>query len=55
MIEIFGYVEFYLLTTALAVPGILIFWWMMRSGLVDRSIGTAGEVAAPVHESEAGR
>lgn len=44
LIETFGYVEFYLVTTALAVPGILIFWWMMRSGLVDRSIGTAGEV-----------
>ncbi|MBE1526165.1 PAT family beta-lactamase induction signal transducer AmpG [Sphingopyxis sp. OAS728] len=44
LIEEFGYVDFYLLTTALAVPGILIFWWMMRSGLVDRSIGTAGEV-----------
>ena len=44
LIEQFGYVDFYLLTTALAVPGILIFWWMMRSGLVDRSIGTAGEI-----------
>lgn len=43
LIERFGYVDFYLLTTALAVPGILIFWWMIRSGLVDRSIGTAGE------------
>lgn len=47
LIEQFGYIDFYLLTTALAVPGILIFWWMMRSGLVDRSIGTAGEVEIP--------
>src|SRR3546814_6942358 len=49
LIEVFGYVDFYLLTTALAVPGILIFWWMMRSGLVDRSIGTAGEEIGRAH------
>jgi PAT family beta-lactamase induction signal transducer AmpG len=42
MIETFGYVPFYLLTTVLALPGILLFWWMMRSGLIDRSIGSAG-------------
>jgi PAT family beta-lactamase induction signal transducer AmpG len=42
MIESFGYAPFYLLTTALALPGILLFWWMMRSGLIDRSIGSAG-------------
>ncbi|MFL6729029.1 MAG: AmpG family muropeptide MFS transporter [Sphingomicrobium sp.] len=42
LIEAMGYVNFYLLTTAAAVPGILLFWWMMRSGLVDSSIGTAG-------------
>lgn len=43
MIESFGYVNFYLLTTVLAVPGILLFWWMMRSGLVDAAMGTAGK------------
>jgi len=37
-----GYMNFYLLTTAAAVPGIILFWWMMRTGLVDQSIGTAG-------------
>jgi len=42
MIEAMGYVNFYLLTTAAAVPGILLFWWMMRTGLIDESIGTAG-------------
>ena len=42
LIEAMGYVNFYLLTTAAAVPGIILFWWMMRSGLVDSSIGTAG-------------
>jgi len=43
MVESFGYVNFYLLTTVAALPGILLFWWMMRTGLVDSSIGTAGK------------
>lgn len=42
LIEAFGYVEFYLLTTVIALPGIAIYWWMMRTGLVDASIGSAG-------------
>jgi PAT family beta-lactamase induction signal transducer AmpG len=42
LIESMGYVNFYLLTTVLAVPGILLFWFMMRRGLIDRSLGTAG-------------
>jgi PAT family beta-lactamase induction signal transducer AmpG len=42
LVEGIGYVNFYLLTTVAAVPGILLFWWMMRMGLVDSSIGTAG-------------
>ena len=42
LVEGMGYVNFYLLTTLAAVPGILLFWWMMRAGLVDSSIGTAG-------------
>jgi PAT family beta-lactamase induction signal transducer AmpG len=42
MIESFGYVNFYLLTTVLALPGIVLFWWMSRAGLIDASIGTAG-------------
>lgn len=41
-IEAIGYVEYYLLTTLLAFPGIILFWLMMRSGLVDASIGSAG-------------
>ncbi|WP_106639469.1 AmpG family muropeptide MFS transporter [Allosphingosinicella vermicomposti] len=44
MVEGIGYVNFYWLTTVAAVPGILLFWWMMRSGLVDASVGTAGKV-----------
>jgi MFS transporter, PAT family, beta-lactamase induction signal transducer AmpG len=43
LIEALGYVNFYLLTTIAALPGILLFWIMMRSGLVDSSMGTAGE------------
>ena len=42
LVDRMGYVNFYWLTTAAALPGILLFWWMMRSGLVDSSIGTAG-------------
>jgi PAT family beta-lactamase induction signal transducer AmpG len=42
LIESFGYVNFYLLTTVLALPGILLFWFMMRRGMVDRALGTAG-------------
>ncbi len=42
LIDAIGYVDFYLLTTALAVPGIVLFWWMSRSGMIDRSIGSAG-------------
>jgi PAT family beta-lactamase induction signal transducer AmpG len=43
LIDGMGYVNFYLLTTAAALPGIILFWVMMRSGLVDSSIGTAGK------------
>ncbi len=42
MIEGFGYVNFYLLTTVLALPGIVLFWWMSRTGLIDAAMGTAG-------------
>ncbi|HEY0959058.1 MAG TPA: MFS transporter [Novosphingobium sp.] len=50
LIEALGYVNFYLLTTLLALPGIALFWWMARVGLIDASIGTAGE-DAPSPES----
>jgi len=42
LIESLGYVNFYLLTTLLALPGILLFWFMMRRGMVDSALGTAG-------------
>ena len=44
LIESYGYVNFYVLTTVLALPGIALFWWMSRTGLVDAAMGTAGEV-----------
>jgi PAT family beta-lactamase induction signal transducer AmpG len=44
LIEGMGYANFYLLTTLAAVPGIVLFWIMMRTGLVDSSMGTAGIV-----------
>lgn len=34
LIESLGYVNFYWLTTALALPGVLIFAWLWRAGLV---------------------
>jgi len=42
LVESMGYVNYYWLTTAAAVPGILLFWWMMRAGLIDSSVGSAG-------------
>ncbi len=44
LIQSMGYVNFYLLTTVLALPGILLFWFMMRAGMIDRAMGTAGQV-----------
>ena len=46
LIEATGYVKFYLLTTLIALPGILLFWYMMRRGMVDRSLGSAAGSAA---------
>jgi PAT family beta-lactamase induction signal transducer AmpG len=47
LMEGLGNVNFYLLTTLLAVPGIVLFWWMGRTGLVDASIGSAGKEPTP--------
>jgi len=43
LIEAIGYVNFYLLTTVIAFPGVILFWFMIRSGLADLSIGSAGK------------
>ena len=42
LVERIGFVNFYWLTTVLALPGIVLFWWMSRAGLIDRSVGSAG-------------
>ena len=42
LIESMGYVNFYLLTTLLAFPGVFLFWYMIRSGLADASLGDVG-------------
>jgi MFS transporter, PAT family, beta-lactamase induction signal transducer AmpG len=47
LIERLGYVNFYLLTTLIALPGVFLFWFMMRVGLVDRSVGSAGMEPEP--------
>jgi MFS transporter, PAT family, beta-lactamase induction signal transducer AmpG len=47
MIERMGYVNFYLLTTLVAMPGVVLFWYMIRSGLADVSIGSAGKDEEP--------
>lgn len=46
LIERMGYVNFYLLTTVVALPGVLLFWWMSRRGLVESSIAEADVRAA---------
>ena len=53
MIEGIGYANFYLLTTLVALPGVILFWFMIRSGLADLSIGSAGkENATPMNADE---
>ena len=46
LIDVLGYVDFYVLSTVVALPGIALFWLMMRTGLVDLSLGSAGKVGA---------
>lgn len=47
LIESIGYVNFYLMTTLVALPGVFLFWFMIRSGLADLSIGSAGRDQPP--------
>ncbi|MDB5972888.1 MAG: hypothetical protein JWQ90_5338 [Hydrocarboniphaga sp.] len=44
LIEAMGYVNFYLLTTLVALPGLALYVWMSRTGLIDESLS---------HDSEA--
>ena len=39
LIESLGYVNYYLLTALVAFPGVLLFWYMMRTGLAEVSLG----------------
>ena len=43
LIETLGYFSFYVLTTVVAFPGIALFWYMMRRGFVDSSLGSVGK------------
>ncbi|PZQ54083.1 MAG: MFS transporter [Novosphingobium pentaromativorans] len=52
LIEAMGYVNFYLLTTVAALPGIVLFWWMCRTGLVDQAMGTAAEDTAELEADQ---
>lgn len=45
LIEALGYVQFYLLTTLAALPGILLYVYMLRRGLIAASLGDAGAAA----------
>ncbi|NUO76607.1 MAG: MFS transporter [Lysobacter sp.] len=42
LIEQLGYVQFYLLTTFAALPGIALYVFMLRRGMIDQSLGSAG-------------
>jgi MFS transporter, PAT family, beta-lactamase induction signal transducer AmpG len=46
LIEVFGFMYFYLLTTLVALPGVLLFWWMMRTGMVEAAIAESDVRAA---------
>ena len=52
LIESMGYFYFYLLTTIVALPGIALFWYMMRRGFVDSSLGSVGK-ALPADSPQA--
>ena len=52
LIERFGYFNFYVFTTVVAFPGIALFWYMMRRGFVDSSLGSVGK-ALPADSPDA--
>ena len=43
IIEI-GYVGFYLVTTIIAAPGVILFWYMIQKGLVDLNLDQQGHL-----------
>lgn len=52
MVEGMGFFNYYVFTTFAAVPGIILFWLMMRSGLIDSSVGTAGTQRGATPEAD---
>jgi MFS transporter, PAT family, beta-lactamase induction signal transducer AmpG len=51
LIESLGYIQFYLLTTIVALPGVFLYFYMLRAGLIEESIedvktNTASEKSA---------
>jgi PAT family beta-lactamase induction signal transducer AmpG len=42
LMEQLGNVQFYVLTTLIALPGVLLYLFMLRRGLIDESLGNAG-------------
>ena len=46
LIESLGYVQFYLLTTLVALPGVFLYIYMLRSGLIEQSVGDVGAKAS---------
>jgi MFS transporter, PAT family, beta-lactamase induction signal transducer AmpG len=47
LIESLGYVQFYLLTTVAALPGVFLYFYMLRSGLIEQSIGDVSTPQPP--------
>jgi len=43
LIERLGYVNFYWLTVVIAFPGVALFWWMARTGMIDRAVTRGGD------------
>jgi PAT family beta-lactamase induction signal transducer AmpG len=50
LIEALGYTNFYLLTTVVALPGVALFWIMMRAGFADPPAGGAGAASEPARD-----
>lgn len=51
LIQALGYVNFYVLTTIAALPGVFLFWLMMRAGFVDAAEKAAGLPGAAAPKS----
>jgi PAT family beta-lactamase induction signal transducer AmpG len=52
MIEAMGYVDFYLFTTLVALPGIALFVFMMRAGLVDEAAAAVDAATGTSREGQ---